>query len=56
MVRKTIRDLFLEKKELPTLNIIVEPLNSIQVKEVVHLNLYEEHEIPEGDEPVWSWS
>ncbi len=55
IVGQTIRDLFSEKKELPTLNNILNRITMIRVADVLHSNLYEGNQISEDHELVWPW-
>ena len=56
LVRKVVRDIFLEKKHQPTIDNIHVRIVDIQVKDVVHLNLFPGSELPSLDSQVWSWS
>ena len=40
IVRMIVRDLFLEKVQVPTVTILYNRISTIQVKDVVHLNLF----------------
>ena len=55
-MRKIIRDIFLEKKQQPTIYLIYEKILQITVKDVEHLNLFDGTDIPIPESPVWIWS
>ena len=46
VVRRVIRDLFLEKKKVPTLDNILTKLKSLNVSDVVHHNLFDDQFVP----------
>ena len=56
VVRKVIRDLFLEKKTTPTLDTIFERLCVLTVHDVHDLNFFNESDIPCMTSKVWLWS
>ena len=56
VVRKVIRDMFLEKKQQPTLDTIFANILNLKVKDVEHLNLFHGVEIPESKSKIWYWS
>ena len=56
IVRKIVRDIFLEKKHQPTIDNIYERIVGVQVKDVVHLNLFRGSQLPSLDGQVWVWS
>lgn len=55
LVRSVIRDLFLEKKKVPTLDLILEKLQELKVQDVDHLNLFENENMPPEDSKIWLW-
>ena len=56
IVRQIIRDTFLAKKKLPTVDHIYEKICDLKVKDVAHLNLFEGDEFPAGESNIWIWS
>ena len=56
IVRQTVRDLFLEKKQMPSLKRILTELAGLKVRDIVHPNIFEGFELPKEDSTVWPWS
>ena len=55
VVRQVIRDLFLEKKKVPSLDNILTKLRSLNVSDVVHHNLFDDQVVPAEEETIWPW-
>ena len=56
IVRQTIRDLFLEKKQVPTLDTIFEKLLQIRVEDINHLNILDTADLCLDGSTVWKRS
>ena len=56
LVRKFVRDVFLEKKHQPTIYNTYERIVDVQGKNVVHSNLFPSSQLPSLDSKVWIWS
>ena len=56
LVRKIIRDMFLEKKLQPTIDSTYERIIELKVEDVENLNLFNGADIPITESPVWIWS
>ena len=56
LVRQTVRDIFLEKGKVPTLDSIFQRLTSLTFAEVEHLHLRTEEDFPHLDRTVWTRS
>lgn len=56
LVRHVIRNIILEKKKLPTRDLLLEKLNTITVSDAHHLNLFQDQTIPEKTKIIWKWS
>ena len=56
IARKVIRDLFIEKKLVPSVNRIYERISSLKVQHVLDLNLFVGIDIPTDDSKSWVWS
>ena len=54
-VCQVIRDLFLEKKKVPTLDNILTKLNSLNASDVVQHNLFNDQLAPLEEELIWPW-
>ena len=55
VVRQVIRDLFLEKKKVPTLDNILAKLKSLNASDVVQHNLFDDQLVPREEELIWPW-
>ena len=55
LVRQVVRDEFLQKKSVPTLDSLYQKLVQLQVKDVAHLNLFDDINIAEEEIQVWTW-
>ena len=56
VVLQVIRDLFLEKKKVPTLDNILTKLKSLNVSDVVRHNLFDDQLVLREEELIWPWS
>ena len=56
IARQIIRDTFLAKKKLPTVDHIYEKNSGLKVRDVSHLNLFEGDGITASESNVWIWS
>lgn len=55
LVRYAVRKLILEKIKFPTISLVQEKLQTLNVANVHHLNLFEDYEVPEESQVVWKW-
>ena len=55
VVRQVIRNLFLEKKEVPTLDSVLTKLKGLNLSDVVQHNLFDDHFVPAEEEKIWTW-
>ena len=56
IVHQVIRDLFLEKKQAPTLDNILLKLKSLTVLDVIHHSLFKDQPVLDDDHKIWPWS
>ena len=56
LVRKIIRDIFLERKRQPAIDSIYERIIELKVEDVENLNFFSGSDIPIPESPVWIWS
>ncbi len=56
MIRQVVRDIYLEREHVPTLDIILERLNLKTVGDFEYLSLFGGDNIPSIDSPIWVWS
>lgn len=55
LVRTIVRDLFLKKERVPTIDIIFEKLKERTPEDVAHFNLFENENSPPTGSSVWPW-
>ena len=56
LVRQTEQDLFLEKKQMPSLKWVYAKLTGLKVRDIVHLNIFQGSELRHEDSNVLVWS
>lgn len=55
VIRRTIRDLYLDKKCVPTLDMIYEKVKSLKFSDITDCNIFQGNIVVEPDSPVWTW-
>ena len=56
VIRQIVRDVFLEKIQVPTIDTVFEKISQLKVEDVEHHNLFTSNEILEQDAHIWKWS
>ena len=56
VIRQIVRDLLLEKIQVPTIDIVFERISQLKVGDVDNHNFFTSNEIPDQDEYIWKWS
>ncbi len=55
LVRYVIRDVYLAKTVVPSVDRILDKISAVKVQDVQHLNLFDESELYEDDAVIWRW-
>ena len=55
MIRQVVRDLFLEKIKVITIDIVFEHVSELSVQNLETFNLYDGTEMPQRDVLIWNW-
>ena len=56
LVRQAVRDIFLSKKNVPTLDYIFQQMTSLTFADVEHFDLHTHQHVPPLDSCEWTWS
>ncbi len=55
IVRYVIRDIYLAKTVVPSVDRILDKISAVKVQDVQHLNLFDESELYEDEALIWWW-
>jgi len=56
VVRTVVRDIFLQKERVPTIELIQDKMESLKIEDVIQYNLFDDEFIPEDGSKIWPWS
>ena len=55
VVRQVVRDIFLEKTQVPTLDSVFERIRLLKDRDMAHLNLFDQERMPDDTTVLWPW-